>query len=269
MSRDAGDRETKVLVVIPARLASTRLPAKALLRETGKFLVQHVHESVSKARSADRVVIATDSDEIAAAASSFGAQVERTRTDHASGTDRMAEVVARMPAVEIAVNVQCDEPEVRPEDVDRLVECLRSGDAGVATLAAPCPPDRFHDAAAVKVVTDAKGRALYFSRSPIPYPRFPAALPDAGRCVLQHVGMYAFRRAALEAFAATPPSPLERAEGLEQLRLLEHGWAIAVGTIERAPVGIDTPADYARFVASRRDGGTAAAGRTPASSAPS
>jgi len=236
----------RTVAVIPARLGSTRLPRKPLLRETGKFLVEHVYESVARARSLDAAIVATDSAEIADAARGFGARVALTRADHASGTDRVAEAVAALPSVEIAVNVQGDEPEVRPDDVDRLVDALRSSDADVATLAAPCPPDRAGDASCVKVVVDLRGRALYFSRAPIPHARFHAVAP------LQHVGLYAFRRAALEWFARTPPTPLERTEGLEQLRLLEHGRDIAVATIERAPVGIDTPADYARFVASFR-----------------
>ncbi|MBL8692898.1 MAG: 3-deoxy-manno-octulosonate cytidylyltransferase [Planctomycetes bacterium] len=240
------------IAVIPARLASTRLPRKVLLDATGKYLIQHVYESIAQARSIDGACIATDSQEVAEAASRFGAPVFLTRADHPSGTDRMAEVVAAHPAVAIAVNVQGDEPQVRPADVDLLVELLEQSDADVATLAAPCPPDRIHDTAAVKVVTDLRGRALYFSRSPIPYPRYPAALQEAGRTQLVHVGMYGYRRAALERFAQLRPSPLERTESLEQLRLLENGMSIAVGTIERAPEGVDTPADYERFVAQWR-----------------
>jgi 3-deoxy-manno-octulosonate cytidylyltransferase (CMP-KDO synthetase) len=229
--------------VIPARLASTRLPRKLLLRETGKYLLEHVYGAVARARSLDAVWIATDSAEIAEAARSFGAGVELTRSDHRTGTDRVAEVVARWPSVELAVNVQGDEPELRSLDVDRLVDTLARSGADVATLAAPCPAELVGDPSTVKVVTDLAGRALYFSRSPIPHARFEGAAP------LQHVGAYAFRREALDAFARLEPSPLERVEGLEQLRFLEHGRSIAVVTIERAPVGVDTPADYARFVA--------------------
>jgi len=217
-----------------------------LLRETGKFLLEHVYESVARARTLDAAIVATDSAEIAEDARGFGARVALTRADHATGTDRVAEVVASMPSVEIAVNVQGDEPEVRPDDVDRLVDALRTSGADVATLAAPCPDERSGDASCVKVVVDLRGRALYFSRAPIPNARFAGVAP------LQHVGLYAFRRESLEWFARTSPTPLERTEGLEQLRLLEHGRSIAVATIERAPVGVDTPADYARFVASFR-----------------
>src|SRR5262245_17478182 len=235
----------RTIAVIPARLASTRLPRKPLLKETGKYLIQHVYEAVVRASGLDAAVVATDSPEIVEAAASFGARAEMTRADHASGTDRMAEVIARIPEAEVAVNVQGDEPEVRPSDVELLLSTLRDSGSDAATLAAPCPPDRLHDASTVKVVVDRRGRALYFSRSPIPYPRFPSPLAP----VLQHVGMYAFRRRALEDFASLPPTPLERTEGLEQLRLLEHGRTIAVATMDRAPVGVDTQADYERFVA--------------------
>lgn len=234
------------VAVIPARLGSTRLPRKPLLRETGKFLVQHVHESVARARSIDAVIVATDSEEIAEAARSFGARVALTRADHRSGTDRIAEVVASMPSVEVAVNVQGDEPEVRAADVDRCVETLRASGADCATLAAPCPAEGLADPACVKVVADLRGRALYFSRAAVPHARFAGVAP------MQHVGLYAFRRATLEWFAAAAPTPLELTEGLEQLRLLENGRSIAVGTIDRAPVGVDTPDGYARFVASLR-----------------
>lgn len=240
-----------MLAVIPSRLGSTRLPRKPLLRETGKYLFQHVYESVARARALDRVVLATDSEEIVSAARSCGVEVEMTRADHFCGTDRVAEVAARCPSAEIVVNVQGDEPDVRAEDVDLLVETLRASGADAATLAAACPPDRVHDNAAVKVVLDLRGRALYFSRSPIPYPRFPSAAPP-GRCHLLHAGLYAFRPATLAEFARLEPSPLERVEGLEQLRLLENGRSIAVGIMENVPRGIDTPADYQRFTAAWR-----------------
>lgn len=241
--------EPRVMAVIPARIASTRLERKPLLRATGKYLFQHVYEALAGAPSLDAVLLATDSEEIAAAARETGVPYEMTRADHFCGTDRVAEVASRHPSVEIVVNVQGDEPEVRAEDVDLLVGTLRSSGADAATLAAPCPPDRVHDHATVKVVLDRRGRALYFSRAPIPYPRFPSAMPE-GRVHLQHAGLYAFRRETLLEFARLEPTPLERTEGLEQLRLLENGRSIAVGLLERAPRGIDTPADYQRFLAS-------------------
>ena len=241
----------RVMAVIPARLGSTRLPRKPLLRDTGKYLFQHVVESVAGSRALDAVILATDSQEIADAAASVGARFELTRQDHFCGTDRVAEVASRYPSVEIVVNVQGDEPDVRAEDVDLLVATLEKSGADAATLAAPCPPDRVHDQGAVKVVLNVRGLALYFSRSPIPYPRFATAMPE-GRLHLLHAGLYAFRRPVLEEFARLEPTPLERTEGLEQLRLLEHGRTIAVGLLERPPRGIDTPADYQRFLAEWR-----------------
>lgn len=243
----------KIVAVIPARLGSTRLPRKPLLKETGKYMIQHVYESVARSTRIDEVVIATDAQEIVDAARSFGANVELTKVEHVSGTDRVHEVISRRPYAEIALNIQGDEPEVAPSDVDILVDTLLNSDCDAATVAAPCPPDRVHDNACVKVVLDLRGRALYFSRSPIPYPRFPAAMPP-GRVHLQHAGLYAFRRKTLDDFAKLTPTPLERCESLEQLRLLENGRTMAVGMIERPPVGVDTPADYQRFVAAYKSG---------------
>jgi 3-deoxy-manno-octulosonate cytidylyltransferase (CMP-KDO synthetase) len=222
-----------------------------MLRDTGKYLFQHVYESVAKSQSLDWAVLATDSREIADAAQSVGVEFEMTREDHFCGTDRVAEVASRHESAEIVVNVQGDEPEVRPEDVDLLIKTLHDTGADAATLAAPCPPDRVHDNAAVKVVFDRRGLALYFSRAPIPYPRFPAGMPD-GKVHFLHAGLYAFRRETLLNFTRWEPTPLERVEGLEQLRLLENGKSIAVGLMDRAPRGIDTPADYQRFIAAYR-----------------
>jgi 3-deoxy-manno-octulosonate cytidylyltransferase (CMP-KDO synthetase) len=238
----------RVLAVIPSRIGSTRLPRKPLLRETGKYLFQHVYEAVAKAKSLDGVVLATDSEEIADAARECGVQFEMTSADHFCGTDRVAEVASRHADADVVVNIQGDEPEVSPADVDLLVKTLTQAETDAATLAAPCPPDRVHDSATVKVVVDLRGRALYFSRAPIPYPRFPSAMPP-GRAHLQHAGLYAFRRETLLTFSKLEPTPLERTEGLEQLRLLENGRSIAVGLLDKAPCGIDTPADYQRFVA--------------------
>jgi 3-deoxy-manno-octulosonate cytidylyltransferase (CMP-KDO synthetase) len=238
----------RVLAVIPSRIASTRLARKPLLRETGKYLFQHVFEAVAKSRALDDVILATDSEEIAAAARETGVRFEMTQAGHFCGTDRVAEVASRHTDAEIIVNIQGDEPEVKASDVDLLVKTLVEAETDAATLAAPCPPDRVHDNATVKVVLDLRGRALYFSRSPIPYPRFPSAAP-AGRVHLQHAGLYAFRRESLLTFTKLEPTPLERVEGLEQLRLLENGKSIAVGLLEKAPCGIDTPADYQRFLA--------------------
>ena len=245
----------RVAVVIPARYASTRLPGKPLLADTGRPLIQHV---VERARSAGDfpVVVATDDDRIRAAVTAFGGTAVMTRPDHPSGTDRVAEVAAGLDC-DVVVNLQGDEPQFDPAGV-RLLVALLAADPGadVATLATPVRDAAVYaDSNAVKVVTDARGRALYFSRSPLPYvrdgdPDFAAEPPVA----LLHVGVYAFRRDYLLALAARPPGRLERLEKLEQLRVLEAGGVITVGVVPHGHRGVDTPADYAAFVAAVRAG---------------
>jgi 3-deoxy-manno-octulosonate cytidylyltransferase (CMP-KDO synthetase) len=242
-------RRMNVAAVIPARYASTRFPGKPLVRETGKYLIQHVYEQVSRARSVADVIVATDDERIRQAVESFGGRAVMTRADHPSGTDRVAEVAAGLDAA-IILNVQGDEPEIEPADIDKLVGLL-AADAEVVmgTLACPFPAGADpRDPNAVKVVLDRRGRALYFSRALIPYPRDSAGAPSSGQEWLLHLGVYAYRRDFLLRLAKLPPTPAERMEKLEQLRALENGYAIAVGIVERAAVGIDTPADYAAFV---------------------
>lgn len=242
--RAAGARGA--LAVIPARLHSQRLPRKPLLRESGRYLFEHVYQRVVAARGIERALLATDAMEVLEAARSVGVPAVLTDTRHASGTDRVIEVAQALPEYEHVVNVQGDEPEIDPEHLDLLVERLCAG-AAVATLATPVrSAEEMADPAAVKVVLDQRGKALYFSRAPIPFARERGA--GAHESALRHVGVYAFRREALLAFGSWPPSALERLESLEQLRLLEHGVAIEVALIDRAPRGIDTPADYARFL---------------------
>ncbi len=239
--------ERGALAVIPARLHSQRLPRKPLLRESGRYLFEHVYHRVAAAQRISRAILATDAPEILDAARAVGVPAVLTDVRHASGTDRVIEVARAHPEFELVLNVQGDEPEIDPDHLDLLVEKLRAG-AAVATLATPIrSAEEMADPAAVKVVLDLRGRALYFSRSPIPYARERAA--GAHDRALRHVGVYAFRRATLLEFGAWPTSELESLEALEQLRLLEHGVAIEVALIDRAPRGIDTPADYARFLA--------------------
>ncbi|HEY2783933.1 MAG TPA: 3-deoxy-manno-octulosonate cytidylyltransferase [Fimbriiglobus sp.] len=238
----------KPVVVIPARFASSRLPGKPLLRHTGKFLVQHVYERALQATRVSGVVVATDDDRIVRAVESFGGKVMMSRADHPSGTDRVAEV-AIMLGADAVINLQGDEPDFDPAGLDRLADML-NGDASVdcATLATPIrEAAAYRNPNVVKVVSDDRGRALYFSRAPIPFGRDgdPDFVKDT---ILQHLGVYAFRTPALLQFTRTPPHPLERIEKLEQLRLLGTGVPIAVGIIAHAAVGIDTPDDYARFV---------------------
>jgi 3-deoxy-manno-octulosonate cytidylyltransferase (CMP-KDO synthetase) len=239
----------RTAIVIPARYASTRLPAKPLLKETGKYLIQHVYERACQS-GADTVLVATDDARILSAVREFGGRVVMTRSDHLTGTDRIAEVAGRLEA-EIIVNLQGDEPLIDPAYLDLLPQLLqRDLTADVATLAVPiATEEQYRDPNCVKVVCDSQGRALYFSRSPIPYVR--EGQPDFGRrppLYLQHLGLYAYRRDFLLRLAQLPTVPLEQTEKLEQLRVLAAGNAICVGLVQHAGRGVDTPADYARFV---------------------
>lgn len=240
------------IVVIPARFASTRLPGKPLLSATGRPLIQHVVESARSARLARRIIVATDDARIAEAVASFGGEAVMTRDDHPTGGDRVAEVAAGIPDADIIVNVQGDEPEIQGSTIDHLIELLQNDpDAPMATLATPIRDAAVYaNPSCVKVVASRTGRALYFSRSPIPHhrdgpPDFAAASPPAA---LLHLGLYAYRRDFLLKLGSLPPSPLEGAEKLEQLRVLEAGHPIALGIIDEPGIGVDTPEDYQRFV---------------------
>lgn len=244
----------KSFVVIPARLASTRLPQKLLLRETGKTVIQHTYESARRAQKPAGFCIATDADEIRGAVLAFGGQAQMTSIDCASGTDRVAEVARQLPAdVEIIVNVQGDEPEIAGASIDLAVEILeRDQSLVMSTLATPIRTRAMlENPAVVKVVCDRRGRALYFSRSVVPHPReWDEALLTAEQApFLQHIGLYAYRREFLMQIAALPQSPYERIEKLEQLRVLEAGYEIGVGVVDEPTRGVDTRADYDAFVA--------------------
>ena len=239
------------LGVIPARYASTRLPGKPLAILAGKPLVQHVWEKARAARRLGAVVVATEDERIARVVRGFGGEVAMTSATHATGTDRVAEV-ARDRHEAIVLNIQGDEPLADPADIDTLVEGL-AGDPGaaMATLATPLRDRRAaEDPNVVKVVCDEAGRALYFSRALIPWPRNAAppdeAAPAARAPWRQHIGLYAFRRQFLMEFASWPPSALERMEGLEQLRALERGHAIRVLPARGRYHGVDTPEDLVR-----------------------
>ena len=249
----------RIYGIIPARLQSSRLARKMLLAETGKPLLQHTWESASKASALSDIIIATDSPEIEDVARGFGARVEMTG-EHASGSDRIAEVVRRSCAdADIIVNIQGDEPEVDPRVIDRLATVLLDRlQFPMATLATPIVSRSvLDDRSNVKCVRAPDGRALYFSRLPIPFawrdePYNYAAAEDESRLMespwLLHLGLYAYRREFLLAMTQMPPSRLERLESLEQLRVLESGADIYVELIAHRSVGIDTPEDYARFV---------------------
>ena len=243
------------VVVIPARRASQRLPNKLLLAETGKPLLAHTVEIVLRAQTLApeaiaRVLVAVDDAALADAAKAAGAEVVMTSPDCASGTDRVAQAVAD-DTCEVVVNVQGDEAEIAPETVIAAARILDENDASDAptalmgTLAAPLTdPAQLADPSIVKVVRNAAGDALYFSRAPIPYHRGA----DGGPRALHHLGIYAYRRAFLLNYKSLPASRLEAAERLEQLRALEAGYAIRVGLVDEAAPGIDTPEDYAAFV---------------------
>lgn len=240
----------RTLAVIPARYASSRLPAKPLLRATGKYLIEHVYERASAARHIDHVIVATDDRRIEAAVKSFGGEVVMTREDHISGTDRVAEVVQQQDA-DIIVNLQGDEPMIEPDALDFVADLLvRHQTAAMATLATPLQSvEQYQNPNCVKVVVGDLGQALYFSRSPIPYVR--DGLPQFAHEPFQfflHLGLYAYRREFLLRLAQTPPTPLEQIEKLEQLRVLALGQRIQVGVVAHATAGVDTPEDYERFV---------------------
>jgi 3-deoxy-manno-octulosonate cytidylyltransferase (CMP-KDO synthetase) len=249
----------EIVAVIPARFASTRLPGKPLLTETGKPLIQHVVEAARRARSLQRIIVATDDSRIAAAVTGFGGEAMMTRADHPTGTDRVAEVAARIESARIIVNVQGDEPELAGSTIDVLVSLLECDpEAPMATLATPIRNEAiYRDPSCVKVVCSARGRALYFSRSPIPCHRdgpsdFAHGSPAPAHL---HLGLYAYRRDFLLAIGTLPRSELEAAEKLEQLRVLEAGYPIAIGIVEEPSIGIDTPEDYRRFVERWRQSG--------------
>ena len=243
-------------IVIPARLNSTRLPHKLLLRETGKSLLQHTFESAQQAKRPTGICVATDHVEIQAEVRQFGGIAQMTDPSATSGTDRVAEVAAGMSDVDVIVNVQGDEPELSGEAIDLAIELLeRDSEAVMSTLATPIRRrEQLHDPACVKVVCDQQGRALYFSRSCIPFARDgdDTLLHHSTSPCLLHIGLYAYRREFLLKLAALPPSELEQLEKLEQLRVLSAGCKIAVGIISEATVGIDTPDDYRAFVQRHR-----------------
>jgi 3-deoxy-manno-octulosonate cytidylyltransferase (CMP-KDO synthetase) len=232
----------RALAVIPARYASTRLPGKALIDIGGKPMIEHVYRQAARAAFLAEVWVATDDERIAAAVRAFGGNVAMTRADHPSGTDRIAEAAAGLNA-DVIVNVQGDEPMLDPGEIDAVVAPfstdpeLRMSTAAVLITR----PEDISDPAAVKVVTDQHGFALYFSRLPIPLYRSD---PDGPH--FKHLGLYAYRKDFLLHYATLPPTPLELAERLEQLRVLENGYRIKVVTVQHDAIGVDTPEDLER-----------------------
>ncbi|MDR2754213.1 MAG: 3-deoxy-manno-octulosonate cytidylyltransferase [Planctomycetaceae bacterium] len=245
--------KNKSVVIIPARYASTRLPRKLLLDETGKPLIQYTYEAALKAMLPKLVSVACDHQEIFMTVQRFGGTVFMTDPNARSGTDRVAEVAAKMDDIDIVVNVQGDEPEIAGESIDLVIRMLIDHpNAVMATLATPIRnQQQLEDPACVKVVFDQTGQALYFSRSVIPHPRNGVTtelLQSEPPLFYQHVGMYAYRRDFLLSLSRLPQSNLEKTECLEQLRVLHHGFGIMVGVVNEPTFGIDTPEDYRRFV---------------------
>lgn len=245
--------------IIPARWASSRLPGKLLLAKTGKPLLQYTWEAACRARRLSDVIVATDSVVILEAVTAFGGRAEMTG-EHASGTDRIAEVARRCcPEADLLINIQGDEPELDPRQIDMLVDTMqRHPETEMATLATPIRSrEILEDRSCTKVVCAKNGRALYFSRAAIPVCR-DASDEDIETLLAQdppwklHLGIYGYRREFLQRLTQLPVSPLERLEKLEQLRALEAGASIQVALVEHYAVGIDTPSDYAQFIARQK-----------------
>jgi 3-deoxy-manno-octulosonate cytidylyltransferase (CMP-KDO synthetase) len=237
--------DPKVIVVIPSRYASTRLPGKPLVQLAGKPMVQHVYERAKRAQTAHRVFVATDDQRIVDAVTAFGGEARMTRSDHRTGTERIAEVAVHEEG-DVFVNVQGDEPLIDPLAIDTAVGALlEEPQAQVSTVATPIRhAGDIMDPHVVKAVLDFDGNALYFSRAPIPWMR------DTQQKVhvkyWKHLGMYVFQREALLEFPTLPQGELERIEQLEQLRWLENGWKIRVAEVAHDSVSVDVPEDVAR-----------------------
>ncbi|MGE4544980.1 MAG: 3-deoxy-manno-octulosonate cytidylyltransferase [Pedobacter sp.] len=243
-----------ITAVIPARYASSRFPGKPLASILGKTMIQRVYERTAQASCIDRVVVATDDQRIAEEVLRFGGEVQMTRADHATGTDRLAEVTARLDT-DLVVNVQGDEPLIDPRMIEMAVAPL-SEDSSIpmGTLKTPLLTwQEYRDPNVVKVTTDRRGFALYFSRASIPYPRDvnvdDLSVSPGSLGLFRHIGLYVYRRDFLLKFAQLPATPLENLEKLEQLRALEHGYDIRVVETDLVSLGVDTPEDLARVEA--------------------
>ena len=253
----------RIKIVIPARLASTRLPEKLLRQAGGKSVLRHTYEAACRSTINEGIVVAVDHDRLVREVESFGGEALMTSIDCASGTDRIAEVAKHFPDVDVFVNVQGDEPEIDPRAIDLVTNTLiEHPEASMATVAAPIrESERLEEPSCVKIViaasTSAGGKALYFSRAAVPMDRdgrLAERLSAEPPCYWHHIGLYAYRREFLLWFAQQPPSPLEQIERLEQLRAIEAGKTIVVARVESATPGIDTQEDLDRFTARLRSG---------------
>lgn len=232
----------KILCVIPSRIGSTRLPRKPLLPIQGKPMIQWVYENASRCKVFSEVVVATDSEEIAAVINAFGGKAVITDPDLQTGSDRVAAVAEQYAGMDVVVNLQGDEPFVKPSMLEKLVAPYLAGESpDMTTLAYPIDlQNEHHEPGIVKVIADIHHNAIYFSRSPIPYFRVPVEVP-----VYHHIGLYAFRRDFLLHYTTLPQTPLEKAEALEQLRALEHGYKIRVCLTQERTLEINTPEELA------------------------
>ncbi|HRU04722.1 MAG TPA: 3-deoxy-manno-octulosonate cytidylyltransferase [Candidatus Brocadiia bacterium] len=241
----------KTVVIIPARYASVRFPGKMLARDPrGRILVQYACEAAQKASRVQRVIVATDDERVVAAVKEWGGEARMTSPKHASGTDRIAEVARDLPEYDTVINIQGDEPQIIPEQIDQIAELIEdSPDCDMSTLVHPIQTqEEYADPNVVKCVFDAHGRALYFSRWPIPYVR-DAKDPfrQSPATHYRHVGMYGYRRDFLLSYSSLGRCPLEEAEKLEQLRALYNGHRIRVGVTHHRSIGVDTPQDFEAF----------------------
>jgi 3-deoxy-manno-octulosonate cytidylyltransferase (CMP-KDO synthetase) len=231
----------RALAIIPARLASTRLPRKVLREIAGRPMLSYVVEAARRCSQLADVIVATDSDEVMDFCRANGYRAEKTSDQHRSGTDRAWEVAQRV-AADVYVNIQGDEPLTRSEHISALLAPMQDPGVLVSTIKTPCSAEDVNNPNAVKVVTDLQGRALYFSRSAIPFDRDNSGTVQR----YKHLGFYAYRREALEKFCSWPESELERAERLEQLRFLDHGIEIQVAETPHDTIGVDTEEDLRR-----------------------
>jgi 3-deoxy-manno-octulosonate cytidylyltransferase (CMP-KDO synthetase) len=235
---------TKTAIIIPARYGSSRLEGKPLLKVLGKSIIQWVYEKASQAKLADMIIVATDDERIYNEVKSFGGVVEMTSTEHKCGSDRIMEVVSRHPEISYICNLQGDEPLIKPESIDAVIKNVKDDEkADISTLIRVLDSEEeINNPNLVKCVIDKNNFALYFSRSKIPYERNSGIATFYG-----HLGIYGYKRNALETMTKLPQTPLEKTESLEQLRALENGMKIKTSVVDFVPVGIDTKEDLEKF----------------------
>lgn len=235
---------SKTAIIIPARYGSSRLEGKPLLEVMGKPVIQWVYEKAQQAKLADMIIVATDDKRIFDCVKSFGGEVEMTSVDHKCGSDRIMEVVSRHPEISYICNLQGDEPLIKPESIDAVIKNVKDDDkADISTLIRVLTDEEeINNPNLVKCVIDNNGFALYFSRSKIPFERNTGIAKFYG-----HLGIYGYKRSALEAMTTLPQTPLEKTESLEQLRALENGMRIKTSVVDFVPVGIDTREDLEKF----------------------